>query len=160
MQERKVDILEGGVTSPTGPAGTGTTRPPAGVTGPSGVAPAVCEAGKANAQKKPTPLEPNFEHFPKELTSLPNWVLWRYLPPKSRGGKWRKAPFQPNGKPAKTTDPATWSRFEECCAAYARGGYEGVGFVFDEEIGADGLCYCGVDFDACVLDGKKLTRSR
>jgi hypothetical protein len=110
----------------------------------------------ADAQKKPTPIQPNFANFPAGLRSLPNWLLWRYLPPKSKGGKWRKVPFQPNGKTASTTDRSTWSRFEECCAAYAQGGFDGVGFVFDGEIGTDGLCYCGIDFDACVSDGTKV----
>jgi AAA domain len=107
----------------------------------------------ADAQKKPTPIQPNFANFPAELKLLSNWVLWRYLPPKSNGGKWRKVPFQPNGKTASTTDRTTWNRFEECCAAYAQSRFDGVGFVFDGEIGADELCYCGVDFDACVRDG-------
>src|SRR5262249_39449350 len=45
----------------------------------------------------------------------------------------------------------------DCCAAYARGGFDGVGFVFDGEIGADGLCYCGGDFDRCIENnGKEL----
>ena len=51
------------------------------------------------------------------------------------------------------------ARFEECRAAYVRGGFDGIGFVFDGEIGPDGLCYCGVDFDACIENGKKSTRS-
>jgi len=106
---------------------------------------------------KPTPIQPDFANFPAELKSLPNWVLWRYLPPKSHGQKWRKVPFRPNGKTANTTDRATWNRFEECCTAYARGGFDGVGFVFDGEIGADGLCYCGVDFDSChIKNGKEV----
>ena len=88
--------------------------------------------------------------MPAELKQLKNWVLWRYLPAKSLGGKPRKVPFQPNGKAADTTDRSSWSPFEECRAAYARGGFEGVGFVFDGEVGADGLCYCGVDFDSCI----------
>ncbi len=111
---------------------------------------------------KPTPIRPEFANLPAELKSLPNWVLWRYLPPKSNGGKWRKVPFQPNGKPADTTDRSTWSAFDECHAAYGLGGFDGVGFVFDGEIGADGLCYCGVDLDACIENGKvqSLARSR
>ena len=112
------------------------------------------EAGKGLG--KPTPIQPNFANFPAELKALPNWVLWRYLPPRSHGQKWRKVPFQPNGKTADTTDRSTWSRFEECCAAYARGGLDGVGFVFDGEIGADGLCYCGVDLDSCIENGKDI----
>ena len=59
---------------------------------------------------KPSPIPPKFANFPDDLNSLPNWVLWRYLPPKSDGGKWRKVPFQPNGKTASTTDQSTWSR--------------------------------------------------
>ena len=106
---------------------------------------------------KPSPLKPEFENFPAELKSLPNWVLWRYLSPKSHGQKWRKVPFQPNKKPADTTDRATWSTFEDCYTAYAQGGFAGVGFVFDGEIGTDGLCYCGVDFDACsIKNGKEV----
>jgi hypothetical protein len=103
-----------------------------------------------SAQKKPTPLQPEFANIPAELRSLPNWVLWRYLPPKASSGKWRKVPFQPNGKPASTTDRSTWSGFEECCTAYTHGGFDGVGFVFDGDVGTDGLCYCGIDFDACI----------
>jgi len=109
---------------------------------------------------KPTPIQPNFANFPAELKSLPNWVIWRYLPPKSNGQKWRKVPFQPNGKTADTTDYSTWSRFEECCAAYARGDFDGVGFVFDGEIGTDGLCYCGVDLDSCIENGKAHSLAR
>src|SRR5262245_30606533 len=91
----------------------------------------------ARAQQKPIPVKPNFAKFPPELQLLPNWVLWRYLPPKSSNGKWRKVPFQPNGATASTTDRSTWSRFDECCAAYAQGGCDGIGFVFDGEIGGD-----------------------
>jgi len=85
----------------------------------------------AVAQQRPTPLAPNFAAMPDELKRKKNWVLWRYLPPKSGGGKWRKVPFQPNGTPASSTDAHTWSGFDECCVAYNRGGFSGIGFVFD-----------------------------
>jgi hypothetical protein len=103
---------------------------------------------------KPIPLPPEFANIPTELQLLSNWVNWRYLPPKSSSAKWRKVPFAPNGKPANTTDRSTWSSYGECSAAYNQGGFDGIGFVFDGEVGTDGLCYCGVDFDACVVDGK------
>jgi hypothetical protein len=103
---------------------------------------------------KPIPLQPEFANIPAELQSLPNWVNWRYLSPKSSGGKWPKVPFRPNGKLASTTDRSTWSSYDECCAAYNQGGFDGIGFVFDGEVGVDGLCYCGIDLDACVIDGK------
>ena len=37
-----------------------------------------------------------------------------------------------------------------------------MGFVFDGKVAPDGLCYCGVDFDACIESGKlqSLARSR
>jgi hypothetical protein len=108
----------------------------------------------AASGQKPRALSPWFVHFPPELKPIDNWVLWRYLPPKSAGMKWRKVPFQPNKKAAITTDRSTWSSFDACCAAYARGGFDGLGFVFDEKIGPDGLCYCGIDFDGCIEDKK------
>ena len=129
------------IISPTDPTGSTDN---AGLIGP----------GKVSGSQKPIPIKPNFQNIPAQLQSKHNWVLWRYLPPKSKGGKWRKVPFQPNGKTADTTDRSTWSAFDECCAAYVRGGFDGVGFAFDAEIGADGLCYCGVDFDGCIIDGK------
>ena len=150
-----------GATGPTGPAAIGVTgtQGPAGITGPS-LANATTAAPdikmSAGAQKRPIPIKPNFAKFPAELKTLPNWVLWRYLPPKSNGGKWRKVPFQPSGKPASTTDRSTWSQFEECCTVYAQGGFNGVGFVFDGKTDADGLCYCGIDFDSCIENGKNI----
>jgi Protein of unknown function (DUF3987) len=110
----------------------------------------------SDSAPRPSPLRPDFSNFPPELTSLSNWVLWRYLPPKSGMAKWRKVPFQPNGKTASTTDRSTWSSFDDCCVAYTQGGFDGVGFVFDGEVGADGLCYCGVDFDACIDENRKI----
>jgi hypothetical protein len=120
-------------------------------------APATVETGLGDLgmSNKPIPLQPNFANLPAELKSIPNWVLFRYVPPKRKGGKWRKVPFQPNGKTADTTRKSTWRRFDECTAAYAQGGFDGIGFVFDGEIGTDGLCYCGVDFDDCV-DGSTI----
>ena len=53
-----------------------------------------------------------------------------------------------------TTDRSTWSSYDECRAAYNQGGFDGIGFVFDGEVGVDELCYCGIDLDACVVDGK------
>ena len=109
---------------------------------------------------RPVALAPEFPKIPAELKSLPKWVLWRYMPPRTPGKKWRKVPFQTNGTPASSTDHSTWSSFEQCCAAYTRGGFDGVGFVFDGEIGADGFCYCGVGFDACIEKGKLQSLAR
>jgi hypothetical protein len=162
-----------GNTGPTGHTGPTGTQPGPNTSqarqgeqqpGPNGPAKR-SEAGdkRGGSSQRPVPIPPTFANFPTELTSLPNWVLWRYLPPKSHGQKWRKVPFQPNGKTANSTDRSTWSRFEDCRTAYAQGGFDGLGFVFDGEIGTDGLCYCGVDFDGCIEDVKdahSLARSR
>jgi hypothetical protein len=102
--------------------------------------------------QKPYVIRPKFETFPAELKSQDNWVLWRFLPPRREGAKWRKVPFQSIGKPASTTDPTTWNSFTACCEAYNGGGFDGLGYVFDGATGSDGHCYVGMDFDSCVID--------
>src|SRR3954468_16962558 len=81
-----------------------------------------------------------------ELRASPRWVLWRTV---ERDGKPTKVPFQPNGRPASSTDPETWSTYAEVVKALERGGYDGIGYVFapDDE-------YAGIDLDKCVVDGK------
>jgi Protein of unknown function (DUF3987) len=80
-----------------------------------------------------------------ELASIPHWVCWKS---QMRGGKPTKVPFTPAGSKASSTDPATWSSFNECwTAAFVDGRFDGVGFVFCD---ADGLV--GLDFDDCIKD--------
>jgi hypothetical protein len=83
--------------------------------------------------------------IPAGLRALKQWVCWRLV---QRGeGKPTKQPMQPNGLPATHSDPATWSSFDEVCAA--AGKFDGIGFVFTE---ADP--YCGIDLDGCfTMDG-------
>jgi hypothetical protein len=107
----------------------------------------------------PTTLKPNFDNFPAELTSLKNWVMWR-LVQKPGKKKPTKVPYQPSGRAASTTDSSTWSTLDECCATYNRGGYDGIGFVFDGVVGDDGLCFVGIDFDDCIEAGKLLEPAR
>lgn len=77
----------------------------------------------------------NFDNIPKELCSLNQWVLHR-----------AKRPFQPNGKPASTTDRSTWASFEGVLTEYDLiGGFDGIGFAFSSDDD-----YCGIDFDHCV----------
>ena len=106
----------------------------------------------SNVVPKPTALPPNFANIPGELKAIGNWVLWRFMPPDGKA-KWPKVPFQINGRAASTTGPSTWNSFEVVCAKYGRGGYDGIGFVFDGAIGEDGLCFVGIDFDACIVNG-------
>lgn len=71
--------------------------------------------------------------IPKSLREKAQWVLWRG----------DKVPMQPNGQPAKSNDPATWSTFDEVMAVADQ--FSGIGFVFSAD---DDLC--GIDLDGCV----------
>jgi putative DNA primase/helicase len=89
---------------------------------------------------KPQILPVNPEGIPPELRSLPQWVLWRL---ERRKDKWTKAPYQPNGQTASSTDPRTWCIFSAAVDAFQRGGFNGIGFVFN------GNGIMGVDLDSC-----------
>jgi hypothetical protein len=73
-------------------------------------------------------------------------VGWRY---EFHAGRWTKVPYQPDGRHARSTDPSTWSSFEDVQIAYDTRSFDGVGVVLD---GSDGLV--GWDFDHCLgVDG-------
>lgn len=73
--------------------------------------------------------------FPKELTKLNNWCVWKY---QKRNGKLTKVPFNAEtGEFAKSNDPNTWSSYE---TAINFTGADGVGFFFEPP-------YLGIDID-------------
>lgn len=73
--------------------------------------------------------------FPKELTKLNNWCVWKY---QKRNGKLTKVPFNAEtGEFAKSNDPNTWSSYE---TAINFTGADGVGFFFKPP-------YLGIDID-------------
>ncbi len=81
----------------------------------------------------------DYETVPGELRQRRQWVLWRY---EEREGKLTKVPYRA-GDPdrrASSTDPATWSPFEQAVGAASRA--DGIGFVFSIEDP-----YVGVDLD-------------
>lgn len=84
----------------------------------------------------------DFDKVPSALGNLPNWVVWRSVA--RNGAKPTKVPLMPNGVPASTTDPATWSQFEQVEAADVLGNFSGIGFVFMELGG-----FVGIDLDGC-----------
>lgn len=84
----------------------------------------------------------DFMNIPQELRGYHQWVLWKL---EDRGGKAAKRPYQVNGRPAKPNDPSTWSSFEEVFQVHAKGGYDGIGFVFSEKDP-----YIGVDLDKVI----------
>jgi primase-polymerase (primpol)-like protein len=83
---------------------------------------------------------------PDDLVERDQWVVWRY---ESRnGGPSTKVPYRADGHgKASSTDPVTWTSFEEAHAAYLRNGFDGVGFVFSESDP-----FCGLDLDNCLHD--------
>jgi len=77
---------------------------------------------------------------PDSLTELDQWVLWRY---ENRNGQPTKVPYQSNGRPASSTDAATWAGFEAITSTCHRSKrYAGLGFVFSPEDP-----FCGIDLD-------------
>lgn len=88
--------------------------------------------------------------FPAELRALGQWICWRY---EEKDGRVTKIPYDPrSGRRASSTNPATWTTYEQACAAAGR--YDGVGFVF-----ARGGGVVGIDMDRCVGEDGVLTES-
>ncbi len=78
--------------------------------------------------------------IPAELTARPQWVTWRY---ETRDNKPTKVPYRPSGQRASSTDPNSWTSFEQASAAAER--FDGIGFVFAKDDP-----YTGVDFDGVI----------
>ncbi|MBX5493898.1 MAG: hypothetical protein IRZ15_01055 [Bryobacteraceae bacterium] len=91
----------------------------------------------ASPARGPVPPKPLAERMAEELLREPRWVCWRY---ETRNGKPTKVPIQPNGQPAKSNDPSTWTSFEVCLAASRRYASLGIGCML-----GDGIV--GVDLD-------------
>jgi primase-polymerase (primpol)-like protein len=92
------------------------------------------------------------ETFPAELRSRRQWVLWAV---EERDGKPTKVPRRVDAPAmrASSTDPASWSSFDDAVAALAattQDEISGVGFVFTRDDP-----FAGVDLDKCMSpDGK------
>lgn len=80
----------------------------------------------------------------RELRELERWVSWGYFwKPDKR--KWDKPPIDARtGRLGSSTDPATWSLYEQAADHAARNALPGVGFVLDGQ-GE----HSGVDLDVC-----------
>ncbi len=80
---------------------------------------------------------------PAGLIERPQCVCWKY---EQRDGKTTKVPINPRtGQKASSTDPSTWTSFDDAVAACRRfTTLEGVGFVFTEDDP-----FCGIDLDDC-----------
>ncbi|QJX01249.1 DnaB-like helicase C-terminal domain-containing protein [Frigoriglobus tundricola] len=83
----------------------------------------------------------SFANIPAALRERSQWVLWKNV---TRDGEPTKVPVRPDGGAAKSTDPSTWSSFEQARAAFDPARHAGLGFVFSE---ADP--FVGIDLDGC-----------
>ena len=90
-------------------------------------------------------IDPNFGNIPDALQKRDQWILWST---ETRDGDPTKAPKQPGGAYASSTDSDTWMPFSDARDAYASSEFDGIGFVFDEE-----GPFVGVDLDGCVKNG-------
>ena len=79
----------------------------------------------------------------EDIRDLRQWLVWRS---EGRDGKPTKIPYSPlTGARASSTDPETWTGYQEAVNVCKERGYGGIGFVFTAE---DDLC--GVDLDGCL----------
>lgn len=83
----------------------------------------------------------NFLNLPAEMKKIDNWILWRLENRSS--GKPAKVPYCARGGIAKVNAPNTFATFEEAVNACQTGGYDGIGFVFDN------TSFVGIDIDGC-----------
>lgn len=88
---------------------------------------------------------PILDAVPAELRAREQWVTWAI---ERRHGRAMKSPCQVDGRHASTTDPATWTSFENAVRALRSSSwFAGVGFVFTERDP-----FVGVDLDHAVRD--------
>lgn len=90
-----------------------------------------------------------YQNIPAELRLLKQWVLWKYED--IGAAKPTKVPYQPNGKLANVTEPATWSTFDDV-HKFANS-YSGIGFVF-----SNSDPYSFIDLDDAEGDDATLQR--
>lgn len=85
---------------------------------------------------------PAADKIPEALLEYDQWLCWRA---EDRDGKQTKVPIDPEtGEFASTTDPATWTTFEQARGQVQAGEADGIGFVFTDD---DPIV--GIDLDDC-----------
>jgi hypothetical protein len=92
-------------------------------------------------ERKPEIIPVIESAIPKELRTIPHWVVWRL---ERKNGKDTKPPYQTNGLHASHSDPSTWTTFDNALEGYHVNGYAGVGFVLSKD---DKIL--GIDLDSC-----------
>lgn len=90
------------------------------------------------------------DNIPAILKKRNQWVVWKQVQVPGRM-KPTKVPFSARtGAEASSTDPETWSSFDDVVGYYrSHPDTAGIGFVFNERDP-----YCGIDLDECITDGQ------
>lgn len=78
------------------------------------------------------------KNIPPSMKAKRQWVCWKTI----TRDRPTKVPFQETGLPASSTNPTTWTSFEEAFAASSK--FDGIGFVFGPE-----REMFGIDLDGC-----------
>jgi putative DNA primase/helicase len=100
--------------------------------------------------EKPAVAPPAWDNIPSDLASAQQWLLWKFETPDKPGKKWRKVPYYVSGG-RRTGDQGSERDRHRLCVlevarrAYAKGGWDGIGFAFLE---GDGLV--GIDVDGAI----------
>lgn len=95
--------------------------------------------------KRPSVLPVKPETIPAQLRGIPRWVLWKNVQrTKPDGTKvWAKMPMTPGGAAASSTNPSTWTTYDDAVDALIMGGnFDGIGLVLGDDIQ-------GIDLDDC-----------
>lgn len=88
------------------------------------------------------------ENLPDEIKASKQWVLWKKEP--KSDGKIGKVPYQPNGKRARSNDPATWYKLSTVTTIYQDlEGYDGICWMMPTTPGD----IVFIDIDHCIVDG-------
>ena len=83
----------------------------------------------------------NFSAVPEELQKLNQWVLWKTV---VRSGTATKMPWSTCGTAASTTDPSTWTSYDNAVSTFDETQHSGIGFVFTSSDP-----FTGIDLDGC-----------
>lgn len=97
---------------------------------------------------KPEVLAPQFDAVPEYLREIDQWVCWKQKLHENKDGtkRWTKVPVDVSGGFASSTDPETWTTFEEAVGYFnTNDEIVGIGIVVSSE--HDDLI--GVDVDDC-----------
>ena len=94
---------------------------------------------------RPTALDVDTDAIPETLRDREQWIVWRYEYKPDRD-EWTKPPIQVGGGYASSTDPDTWTAFEDAVEYHERDDTDtdGLGFVL-----SDGGVLVGLDYDDC-----------